>query len=64
MSILTLYIDRSGVERVTATVSTVSGNAEAADLMRAASLPIRLLSDCVREHFAQKDQGGQPECDK
>jgi hypothetical protein len=54
MSILNLYIDRSGVERATATVRTISESSIAAELMQAASLPIRLLSDSVRDYFAGK----------
>jgi hypothetical protein len=55
MSILTIYIDRSGVERATATVRTISESAVAAEVMQAASLPLRLLSESVRAHFAGKE---------
>jgi hypothetical protein len=54
MSILNIYVGRSGIERVTATVRTISESSVAAELMQVASLPIRLLSDSVRDHFAGK----------
>jgi hypothetical protein len=52
MSILNIYVGRSGVERVTATVRTISESSLAAEVMQAAALPIRLLSDTVRGHVA------------
>jgi hypothetical protein len=55
MNILTIYIDRCGVERATATVRTISESAVAAEVMQAASLPLRLLSDSVRAHFEGKE---------
>jgi hypothetical protein len=54
MSILNIYVGRSGIERVTATVRTISESSISAELMQAASLPIRLLSDTVRDHFVSK----------
>jgi hypothetical protein len=52
MSIFTIYADRSGVERVTATVRTIAESSSAAEAMQAAALPLKLLSDTLRAHFA------------
>ena len=54
MKIFNLYCGDSGVERVTATVRTISEASRAGEAMQAASLPIRLLSDTLREHFHGK----------
>jgi hypothetical protein len=51
MNIFNLYCGDSGVERVTATVRTISEASRAAEAMQASSLPIRLLSDTLRQHF-------------
>ena len=52
MSILTIHADRSGVSRVVATVRSVSESSVAAEAMQAAALPLKLLSDTLRAHFA------------
>jgi hypothetical protein len=54
MSILNIYVGRSGIERVTATVRTISESSLAAEVMQAVALPVRLLSDTARDHFAGK----------